>query len=71
MPMRIRASVAEKLDVGREFRATLGLLCVAGMLKDMKDVECKLVDCSASGNNHEKLRSEIEKFLSLTNIPVW
>lgn len=60
--MRIRASVAEKLDVGREFRATLGLLCVAGMLRDMEDVECKLVDCSASGNNYEKLRSEIEEF---------
>jgi len=60
--MRIRASVAEKLDVGREFRATLGLLCVAGMLRDMEDVECKLIDCSASGNNYEKLRSEIEEF---------
>ena len=60
--MRIRASVAEKLDVGREFRATLGLLSVAGMLRDMKDVEYKLVDCSASGNNYEKLCSEIEEF---------
>ena len=37
--MRIRASVAEKLDFGREFRATLGLLCVAGMLRDMEGVE--------------------------------
>ena len=69
--MRIRASISEKLDVRRECRATIGLLCVAGMLRDMKDVECKWVDYSASGNNYEKLRSEIEKFLSPTNISLW
>jgi hypothetical protein len=51
--MRIRPSIAEKLDVGRECRATIDLLCVAGMLRNMKDVECEWVDCSASSNNYK------------------
>jgi Ser-tRNA(Ala) deacylase AlaX len=69
--MLIKASIAEKLDAGSECRATLDLLCVADMLRNMKNVECKLVDCSPCGNNHEKTQSEIKKILTPANISVW
>ena len=60
--MRIRPSIAENLDVGRECRATIDLLCVAGMLRNMKSVECKWVDCSASGNNHKTYALKLKNF---------
>jgi anaerobic magnesium-protoporphyrin IX monomethyl ester cyclase len=59
---RIWAAVAEKLDSGREFRATLGLLCVAAMIKDLEDVDCQLIDCSASNLGYPELREEIKSF---------
>ncbi|HIC42921.1 MAG TPA: radical SAM protein [Sulfurimonas sp.] len=57
---RIWAAVAEKLDAGREFRATLGLLCVAAMLKDFEDVECQLIDCSARNFGYPELHESIK-----------
>jgi hypothetical protein len=60
--MRIRASIAEKLDIGRECRATIDLLCVAGILRNMKDVKCEWVDCSASGNNHKTYALKLRNF---------
>ena len=59
---RIWAAVAEKLDSGREFRATLGLLCVAAMVKDLEDVECQLIDCSASDFGYPELHEAIKVF---------
>ena len=58
--MRIWAAVSEKLDSGREFRATLGLLCVAAMVKNFEDVECQLIDCSASSFGYPELRQAVK-----------
>ena len=68
---RIWAAVAEKLDSGREFRATLGLLCVAAMIKDFKDVECQLIDCSASDFGYPELHEAIKNSFTDNINRVW
>ena len=59
--MRIESSVSEKLDRGREFRAPLGLLSVAGAVRDTEGVERVLVDCPASGLDYEGLGRKIKE----------
>jgi len=60
--LRIESSVSEKLDKGRELRAALGLLCVAGAVQKLDNVETSLLDCPALNFGYEEIKSEILKF---------
>lgn len=57
--IRIESSVSEKLDKDREIRAPLGLLYVAGAIKDLEGVTSILLDCPATGSDFDQVREKI------------
>ena len=57
----IESYVTKKLDKGREFRQKLGILWVAGYLREKSGITPRVIDCLADGLDLESLQPILEK----------
>lgn len=58
----IESYTSDKIIKTREFRPRLGILCVAGYLRDKIGIVPTIVDCPAEGINIEDIKDIIEKY---------